>query len=87
MAYTEKRISFLSKNNIILHGRFIIPKTSQKKIFPIVVMLTGDGPMGSKSLSWTNLPDGTYTVQTSDGATQMIGSATVTTISLPVAPP
>ncbi len=56
MNYIEKKITFSAQKNITLHGRFIIPLSSQKKTFPIVVMLTGDGPKGSKSLSWTNLP-------------------------------
>ena len=56
MNYIEKKIIFTTQKNILLHGRFTIPQSSQKKKFPVVVMLTGDGQMGSKSLSWTNLP-------------------------------
>lgn len=37
---------------------FFLPKNNNdaKTKFPLVVMLTGDGPSGSKSLSWTKIP-------------------------------
>lgn len=47
------------KNNLgeIIKSRFILPKSSpiSKKV-PVVIMVTGDDPSGSKSLSWTNIP-------------------------------
>jgi cephalosporin-C deacetylase-like acetyl esterase len=39
----------------LLRGRFIIPNHTNKRI-PVVIMLTGDGPKGTKSLSWVNIP-------------------------------
>lgn len=51
--------SFEVKNSLgeIIKARFILPENLpiSKKI-PIVIMVTGDGPSGSKSLSWTNIP-------------------------------
>lgn len=45
----------MNNKEIIIRGRCILPDNINKKI-PAVVMLTGDGPSGSKSLSWTNIP-------------------------------
>lgn len=45
----------LSAGGETLRFRFIRPATHDARI-PLVVMLTGDGPSGSKSLSWVNLP-------------------------------
>ncbi|MGT2711003.1 alpha/beta hydrolase [Streptococcus oriscaviae] len=41
-----------------LCAHFFLPKNNNgaKTKFPLVVMLTGDGPSGSKSLSWTKIP-------------------------------
>jgi len=51
-----KHIEFeCSKTKVLLRGR-IVPAIEQNKPAPVVIMLTGDGPKGSKSLSWTNLP-------------------------------
>lgn len=52
-----KTIKFQKKNKCgeILRGRFICPDEINGKL-PIVIMLTGDGPKGSNSLSWTNIP-------------------------------
>lgn len=38
----------------LLRGRYVRPSRSSKT--PIVVMLTGDGPKGSLSMSWQNMP-------------------------------
>src|SRR5216684_8795322 len=41
----------------LLRGRFTRPvSASTAGKYPLVVMATGDGPKGTKSLSWTNLP-------------------------------
>lgn len=40
--------------NELISARFVIPDDTSGKI-PIVIMLTGDGPKGSNSLSWINL--------------------------------
>lgn len=53
MNKTEFEITNKKGNKI--KARFIIPDDKKEKI-PIVIMLTGDGPRGSKSLSWSNLP-------------------------------
>ncbi len=42
-------------NGIILRGRCILPEIFNNPL-PCVIMMTGDGPKGTKSLSWTNLP-------------------------------
>lgn len=41
-----------------LCAHFFLPKNNEgmKSKFPLVIMLTGDGPSGSKSLSWTKIP-------------------------------
>lgn len=51
-----ENIEFISKKTgTLLRGRFI--KTNiEGNLSPIVIMLTGDGRKGSKSLSWTNMP-------------------------------
>ena len=52
----ESKIEFTStKTNNILRGRFIRSNNSTEKS-PLVFMLTGDGPKGSKSPSWVNMP-------------------------------
>lgn len=38
----------------LLRGRFI--RAEQHTPSPLVIMLTGDGPKGTKSLSWVNMP-------------------------------
>lgn len=53
-----KQFEFLcGASQTTLRGRFILPhpETPSMRI-PLVVMLTGDGPKGTKSLSWVNLP-------------------------------
>ena len=51
-----KDIEFKSiKTGTLIRGRFIKPD-SQDKLSPIIIMLTGDGKKGSKSLSWVNMP-------------------------------
>lgn len=42
-------------SNTILRGRFVRPDNIPSHS-PLVIMLTGDGPKGSKSLSWVNMP-------------------------------
>jgi len=39
----------------LLRGRFITDENHEKEM-PLIIMLTGDGPKGSKSLSWVNMP-------------------------------
>ena len=41
-----------------LCAHFFLPQNNEetKTKFPLVIMLTGDGPSGSKSLSWTKIP-------------------------------
>jgi len=43
-------------DDVKIIGRLISPKNSGKGKSPVVIYLTGDGPKGSKSLSWTNFP-------------------------------
>lgn len=52
-----REIKFEKKNNNgdILRARFICPDEIKGKS-ALVIMLTGDGPKGSNSLSWVNLP-------------------------------
>lgn len=40
---------------VLLRARLVIPEQAAPP-FPVVMMLTGDGPKGTKSLSWTNIP-------------------------------
>lgn len=52
----EQKIEFVCKDTgIRLRGRFIKPESFNYPS-PVVIMLTGDGPKGSKSLSWVNVP-------------------------------
>ncbi|MDN5201074.1 alpha/beta hydrolase [Fulvivirgaceae bacterium BMA10] len=44
-----------SKTNNLIQGRFIKATNFEEKS-PLIFMLTGDGPKGSKSSSWTNMP-------------------------------
>ncbi|MBI1921485.1 MAG: prolyl oligopeptidase family serine peptidase [Geobacter sp.] len=49
-------VEFKSKStNTLLRGRFIKAGTDNG-LSPVVIMLTGDGKKGSKSLSWVNMP-------------------------------
>ncbi len=52
----ETIINFEEKNLFgeLLRARFVIPNGIDERI-PLVIMLTGDGPKGSNSLSWVNL--------------------------------
>ena len=52
-----KEIKFEKKNSSgeILRAKFICPDETPTKS-PIVIMLTGDGPKGSNSMSWVNMP-------------------------------
>lgn len=52
-----KEIKFEKKNSEgeILRARFVCPDEIPNKL-PVVIMLTGDGPKGSKSMSWVNMP-------------------------------
>lgn len=45
----------LNSSQEVLRARFICPDTIKDKT-SIIIMLTGDGPKGSNSLSWTNIP-------------------------------
>jgi hypothetical protein len=48
---------FPSKNSkTLLRGRFIKATNTNNSLSPVVIMLTGDGKKGSKSLSWVNMP-------------------------------
>lgn len=40
-----------------LKGRFIKPSTNRQSKIPIVIILTGDGPKGSKSSSWSSITE------------------------------
>jgi uncharacterized protein len=53
---STKEVAFMSSNGTKLNGRFAFPAESMTTLVPVVVMLTGDGPKGTKSLSWTNMP-------------------------------
>ena len=44
-----------NSRNVKIKARFIRPVDRTQKS-PLVIMLTGDGPRGSNSLSWSNLP-------------------------------
>lgn len=52
-----KEIKFEKKNETgeILRAKLICPDETSSKS-PVVIMLTGDGPKGSNSLSWVNMP-------------------------------
>jgi uncharacterized protein len=53
---TVNNIEFVCKETgTLLRGRFIIPADKKDKL-PLVIMLTGDGNKGTKSLSWVNIP-------------------------------
>lgn len=52
---TEILFEVPNNNGETLRGRFIRPDNNIEKL-PLVIMLTGDGPKGSKSLSWVNIP-------------------------------
>lgn len=43
------------ESGITLRARCVLPAQGPPP-YPVVVMLTGDGPKGTKSLSWANLP-------------------------------
>lgn len=43
------------KTGTLLRGRFIKAEVRNNQS-PVVIMVTGDGPKGSKSLSWVNMP-------------------------------
>lgn len=45
----------MNSDRELIKGRFITPLNVTSKV-PLVIMLTGDGPKGSNSLSWVNLP-------------------------------
>jgi len=54
--HTVEHVEFEdSQSGILLRGRFVIPASYADSV-PLVIYLTGDGPKGTKSLSWTNLP-------------------------------
>ena len=56
METTVREVEFKSAGSkAVLRGRFVLPSPSKRKL-PLIIMLTGDGPKGTKSLSWTNLP-------------------------------
>lgn len=40
----------------MLRARIHVPQNTSNARFPLVVLLTGDGPKGTQSLSWTNIP-------------------------------
>jgi dipeptidyl aminopeptidase/acylaminoacyl peptidase len=48
---------FCQKSQAKLRGRFVLPSRNPDiEKLPLVIVLTGDGPKGTKSLSWTELP-------------------------------
>ncbi len=51
----EKIINFEERNQQgeLIRARFVKPVVDEK--IPLVIMLTGDGPRGSNSMSWINL--------------------------------
>jgi uncharacterized protein len=51
----EIKFEVLNKTGEILRGRFVRPINLIGNS-PLVIMLTGDGPKGSNSLSWVNIP-------------------------------
>ena len=52
----SQEITFSSlQSRVVLRGRLILP-SAFKPPFPTVIMLTGDGPKGTKSLTWSNIP-------------------------------
>lgn len=56
MTYSIQEVEVPSSGTISLRGRFVLPSESISDKLPVVVLLSGDGPKGTKSLSWTNLP-------------------------------
>ncbi|OKH43454.1 alpha/beta hydrolase family protein [Phormidium tenue] len=56
MEPTVQHVEFTSAtSNVLLRGRFVLPSSPSWNL-PLVIMLTGDGPKGTKSLSWANMP-------------------------------
>jgi len=51
----ERKFEKANKNGNILRARFICPDEIKDKS-ALVIMLTGDGPKGSNSWSWVNMP-------------------------------
>jgi dipeptidyl aminopeptidase/acylaminoacyl peptidase len=58
MSSNIKNIEFIcTATQTILRGRFVFPGISTPSArIPLITMLTGDGPKGTKSSSWTKLP-------------------------------
>ena len=56
MKVIEKYAKNIKGEKLCAH--FFLPQNNEetKTKFPLVIMLTGDGPSGSKSLSWTKNP-------------------------------
>lgn len=52
---SEIKFEVLNRSNETLRARFICPSENNTNL-PLVIMLTGDGPKGSNSLSWINIP-------------------------------
>lgn len=52
--YNIRKFNVRNLRNELISARFVMPDDAFGKI-PIVIMLTGDGPKGSNSLSWINL--------------------------------
>jgi dipeptidyl aminopeptidase/acylaminoacyl peptidase len=55
--FDTQQVDFVDrKSGNELSGRFIVPRQLDKRPMPLIIYLTGDGPRGSKSSSWVNLP-------------------------------
>lgn len=59
MQYLTIPIEFPSESgHVTIRGRFVLPERKATAVHkcPLVIMLTGDGPKGTQSLTWANLP-------------------------------
>lgn len=50
-----EEFELLNARDELLKGRFFLPSNSKGDL-PVVIMLTGDGPKGSGSISWQKIP-------------------------------
>lgn len=58
MSESIKEVTFSSSRNEAeaIRGRFVMPANVGDNLPPVIILLSGDGPKGTKSLSWVNLP-------------------------------
>ena len=56
MDHSTQEVTIPNGTGTPLRGRFIFPAGMPVENLPVVILLSGDGPKGTKSLSWVNLP-------------------------------